>query len=79
MTTRATASPVTAAVERDDKFHAEYVPPPPPAPGKIVVRSPIDKRQQPVFPDLHLTPEQAIQLQEALGHALNVWLNSEHG
>jgi len=64
-------SPVTAAVERGDKFQAAYIPPPPPAAGKILVWAPLDKRGHPICPDLHLTPEQAEQLLEALGTALN--------
>lgn len=70
---------VTAAGERDDKFHAEYIPPPPPAPGKIVVRAPLDKRNQPQHADLHLTPEQAEQLISELTSALDVYLETIDG
>lgn len=73
------ASPVTAASERDEKFHAEYVPPPAPAPGQIWVRSPVNSKGHPVFPDLHLMPEQAMQLQEALGNALNDYMEATAG
>jgi len=62
---------VTAAADRDGKFHAEYVPPPPPAPGKIIVKSPLDDRGRPVCADLHLTPDQADDLRRELGSALN--------
>lgn len=62
---------MTAAAERDEKFHADYIPPPAPAPGKIWVRSPVNSKGHPSFPDLHLTPDQAEQLREALGSALN--------
>jgi hypothetical protein len=65
---------VTAAAERDDKFHAEYIPPPPPAPGKIVVWAPTDSKGRPICPDLHLTPAQAEQLMDTLNGALNVYL-----
>ena len=62
---------MTAAPERDDKYHAEYLPPPPPSPGKILVRAPVDRHGHPVHPDLHLTPELAYQLLKELGSALN--------
>ena len=54
------------------RITAEYVPPPAPAPGKIVVKAPLDKRNQPMFPTLHLTPDQAIELLFALTEALEV-------
>lgn len=64
--------------ERPDKFTAEYIPyiPPPPVPGKILVKAPLDKRGNPITHDLHLTPEQAEQLMDALNGALNVYLES---
>jgi hypothetical protein len=62
--------------ERDDQFHAEYIPPPPPAPGKILVRAPLDGKGHPVCPDLHLAPEQADQLRNALDQALLAYLES---
>lgn len=70
---------MTAAAERDDKFHADYIPPPLPAPGQIWVRSPVNSKGHPVFPDLHLMPEQAQQLVEALEDALNAYLELNDG
>ncbi len=67
---------VTAAAERPDKISAEYIPPPPPAPGKIVIRAPLDKRGHPKFPDMHLTPEEVEELMDAANGALNVYLES---
>ncbi len=64
------------AAERGDKITAEYVPPPPPAAGKIIIRAPLDKRGHPVFPDLHLTPEQVEELMDAANGAMNVYLES---
>ncbi len=67
---------MTAAAERPDKITAEYIPPPPPAPGKIIVRAPLDKRGHPIFPDLHLDPNQVEELMDACNGALNVYLES---
>ena len=53
-----------------DKITASYVPPPPPAAGKIVVKAPKDNRGYPVFPNLHLTPDQALELYTALEDVL---------
>lgn len=58
------------AVDRDDKFHASYVPPPPPAPGMIVVHAPVDAKGRTICSDLHLTPEAAEQLRDALDKAI---------
>jgi hypothetical protein len=69
-----TGSRAIVAAERDEKYHAEFVPPPPPAPGKIVVRSPLDSKGHPVHPDLHLTPEQAGELYDVLGSALGDYM-----
>lgn len=54
--------------ERPDKITAEYVPAPKllPPPDKIVVKAPNDRRGHPVFADLHLTVEQALDLYYAL-------------
>lgn len=65
---------MTVAAERGDKFTAEYIPPPSPEPGRIVARAPLDSRGYPLTPDLHLTPEQAEQLRDALDDALNAYL-----
>jgi hypothetical protein len=67
---------VTAAAERGDKITATYIPPPPPAPGKFLVRAPLDNRGHPIFPDLHLTPEQLEELMDAANGAMNVYLES---
>lgn len=61
---------MSAADDRDSKFHAEYVPPPAPAPGKIFVKAPLF-HGRPVCADLHLTPDQAEELRNELGSALN--------
>jgi hypothetical protein len=55
---------------RPDKITAEYVPAPPQPPGKIVVKAPYDERGYPVFPDLHLSVAQAIELDDVLCEAL---------
>lgn len=65
---------MSAASDRDSKFHAEYVPPPPPAPGKIFVKCPLDDRGRPVCSDLHLTPDQAEELINELNGALQQYL-----
>jgi hypothetical protein len=65
---------VTAAAERSDKYEASYVPPPPPAPGKIVVRAPADKRGNAAHMDLHLTPDEAEQLMDALNDGIQQYL-----
>lgn len=75
-TTKAMGFRVTVGAERPDKITAEYVPPPPPAPGMIVVRAPLDKHGHPVFPDLHLSPEEIEELMDACNGALNVYLES---
>jgi hypothetical protein len=65
--------PLKKAAERDGKFHAEWIPykVQPAPPGKIYVRAPAGSHGHPVCPDLHLTPEQAEQLRDELGSALN--------
>jgi hypothetical protein len=67
---------VIAAANRSDKYEASYVPPPPPAPGKILVRAPVDKRGNATHMDLHLTPDQAEQLMDALNDAIQQYLVS---
>lgn len=59
---------------RDDKFHAQYLPPPPSPPGKIFVKAPADSHGRPLCADLHLTPEQAEQLMEVLNDGLHQYL-----
>lgn len=39
----------------------------------------MNSKGHPVFPDLHLMPEQAMQLQEALGNALNDYMEATAG
>jgi hypothetical protein len=53
-----------------DHITASYIPPPPPAAGKILVKAPKDSRGYPIFPDLHLTVEQAGELDDAICLAL---------
>ncbi len=65
---------MTAAPKRPDKITAEYVPPPPPAPGKIIIRAPLDKMGHPLFPDLHLTPEQTEELIDAGNDGIQEYL-----
>lgn len=60
-----------------EKITAEYVPPPAPAPGKIVVKAALDKRGNPEFSTLHLTPDQAQALVFALMQALEDAENAE--
>ncbi len=71
-----TGSRAIVAAERSDKITATYIPPPPPAPGKIVVKAPFDAKGHPLFPDLHLLPEQVEELMDAANGALNVYLES---
>jgi hypothetical protein len=59
------------------KITVEYVPPPAPAPGKIVVKAPKDKRDNPLWPTLHLTPNQALELYIALGNAVEEQLRAK--
>jgi len=61
--------------ERPNKITAEFVPAPvlPAPPDKIVVKAPHDNRGHPLFPNLHLTVEQAIELDDALCEALAVY------
>ena len=58
--------------ERSDKITAEFVPAPPvpPPPDKVVVRAPLGTNKYPIFPDLHLSIEQAWELRAALDDAL---------
>jgi len=58
--------------ERPDKITAEFVPAPKllPPPDKIWVRAPNDRRGHPIFQDLHLSIEQAIELDDAICAAL---------
>lgn len=60
-----------------DIITAEFIPPPAPAPGKIVVKAPADRRGNPVFSTLHLSPQQAYDLWSALGTALEEAENAE--
>jgi hypothetical protein len=46
-------------------FTSEYVPPPPPEPGRWIVRSTGNK-----FPTLHLSPDVAMDLWMVLGQIL---------
>jgi hypothetical protein len=61
--------------ERPSKITAEFVPAPqlPPLPDKIVIKAPNDKRGFPLFPNLHLSVEQAIELDDAICEALAVY------
>jgi hypothetical protein len=61
--------------ERPSKITAEFVPAPKllPPPDKIVIKAPLDKRGFPIFHDLHLTIEQAIEMDDALCEALAVY------
>jgi hypothetical protein len=61
--------------ERSNHITAEFVPSPEvlPPPDKIVVKAPNDKRGFPIFHDLHLTVEQAIELDDAICAALAVY------
>jgi|HubBroStandDraft_6_1064221.scaffolds.fasta_scaffold814715_2 hypothetical protein len=56
--------------ERSDKITAEYVPSVVVTVDKIVVKAPLDKRGYPIFPDLHLSVAQAIELDDALCQAM---------
>lgn len=59
-------------MEFPEKIEATFVPPPvyDPPPAKIVIRAPADKRGNPQFPTLHLTIEQAVELDDAICAAL---------
>jgi hypothetical protein len=52
----------------DELFSGTYVPPPPPDPGKFVIRSK-DNR----FPVLHLTPDEVLELHVLTGKLLEDW------
>lgn len=60
------------STESADKITVEFVPAPvvTPIPDKIVITAPNDRRGHPIFPTLHLTIDQAIDLHEALGDRL---------
>jgi hypothetical protein len=55
----------------DTEFTVEYVPPPQPDPGHVVITPPKDSRGLPRFPTLHLTEDEAYELHAALGEVLN--------
>lgn len=63
--------------KQPDKITVEYVPSPPPPPGKILVKAPVNERGYPIFPNLHLTPDQALELYVELGNALEEQLRSK--
>lgn len=60
----------TGRSKSSDKITAEYVPPPPQAPGKLLVKFPKDSRGYPIYADLHLTIDQAVELDDAICAAL---------
>lgn len=60
-------------VNTSGKVEVQYVPAPPSPPppgGKYIVRAPLDKRENPEWPTLHLTESQALDLHAALTEAL---------
>lgn len=59
-------------------FTVEYVPPPQPEPGHYVVRAPADSRGNPLFPVLHLSEEEALDLHWALTEVL-FWKEAPDG
>lgn len=58
--------------ERPDKITAEYIPSPPSPPDKIVVKAPNDNRGYPLFPDLHLSVDQAWELRDSVDFILDL-------
>lgn len=54
-----TASPVTAVAERGDKFTYELNPK---SGADLWLKSPVDSRSRPIFPDLHLNVDWAEEL-----------------
>lgn len=53
-----------------DGVTVTYLPPPPPARGRYVIKAPLDRHGHPQFPTLYLSEAQAVNLHAELGAEL---------